>query len=250
MGERSRGRASAIIRVGLQSRPGPSSGRSRMTFKPAASLTEQIANHLSEEIISGRMVSGQRIPELEVAKELGVSRGSVREALLILEGRHLIDIIPRRGAIVSMLSEDDMGALFEVAEPLVDRVLRRAAANWREKALMPLEAIANRLRDEEGLGDQGVLELVTEFMGGLLPIAGNPYLSALLEGLLPVTRRVLLVLYGKVPNGREMTVRYIDAVLDALHERNHARLAELNRGFFGELTRLAGNTEPALVQTA
>ena len=73
-----------------------------MGFKPAASLTEQIANHLSDEIINGRLAPLERIQELKVAKDLGVSRGSVREALLIVEGRHLIDIIPRRGAVVSL----------------------------------------------------------------------------------------------------------------------------------------------------
>lgn len=221
-----------------------------MAFKPAASLTEQIANHLAEEIISGRMPSGQRIPELEVAKGLGVSRGSVREALLILEGRHLIDIIPRRGAAVSELSEAEMAGLFEVAEPLIDRVLHGVAVNWGGTALMPLEAIANRLRDDDNIGDEGVLASVTEFMGELLPIAGNPYLGSVLAGLLPVTRRVLTMLYGQLSDGRAMTVRYIDAVLDALHERDSARLTELNHAFFEELTRLAEGAAPASSRSA
>ena len=47
-----------------------------------------------------------------------------------------------------------------------------------------------------------------------------------------------------------MTVRYVDAVLDALHERNDARLVELNRAFFGELGSLAREAPPVLVQTA
>ena len=74
-----------------------------MDFKPAVSLTQQIANHLSDAIISGRLAPLERIQEQRVAKDLGVSRGSVREALLIVEGRHLIDIVPRRGAVVSGL---------------------------------------------------------------------------------------------------------------------------------------------------
>ncbi len=67
---------------------------------PAASLSEQIAEHLAREIITGRLGANARIQELRVADDLGVSRGSVREALLILESRHLIDLLPRRGAIV------------------------------------------------------------------------------------------------------------------------------------------------------
>ena len=71
-----------------------------MNFEPAMTLTEQIAEHLGGEIITGRLKPMARIQELKVAGELGVSRGSVREALLILESRHLVEIIPRRGAVV------------------------------------------------------------------------------------------------------------------------------------------------------
>ena len=74
-----------------------------MSFEPAVSLTEQIADHIGTQIITGRLKPAARIQELKVAAELGVSRGSVREALLILQRRHLIEIIPRRGAIVSRL---------------------------------------------------------------------------------------------------------------------------------------------------
>ena len=73
-------------------------------FLPAASLTEQIAEHIAEAIIRGRMAPQERIRELRVAQELGVSRGSVREALLLLERRHLIQIVPRKGAVVAELS--------------------------------------------------------------------------------------------------------------------------------------------------
>ena len=65
-----------------------------MGFQAAVSLTEQIAEHLGSQIISGALQPLERIQELKVAGELGVSRGSVREALLILESRHLVEIVP------------------------------------------------------------------------------------------------------------------------------------------------------------
>ena len=70
-------------------------------FKPALNITEQIADHLGEQIIVGEIASGTRIQEVKIAKALKVSRGSVREALLILERRHLITIVPRKGASVN-----------------------------------------------------------------------------------------------------------------------------------------------------
>lgn len=68
-----------------------------MQFQDVASLSEQIAQQISEQILHGELLEGERIPELRIAQELNVSRGSVREALLLLERTHLIQIYPRRG---------------------------------------------------------------------------------------------------------------------------------------------------------
>ena len=54
-----------------------------MTFKAAESLAEQIARHVGRQIVTGDLVEGERIQELRIASELNVSRGSVREALLL-----------------------------------------------------------------------------------------------------------------------------------------------------------------------
>jgi DNA-binding GntR family transcriptional regulator len=88
-----------------------------MHFEPAASLTEKIADHLGSEIISGRLRPKARIQELKVASELGVSRGSVREALLILERRYLVEILPRRGAMVSSLESEELANCSELVRP-------------------------------------------------------------------------------------------------------------------------------------
>ena len=61
-----------------------------MQQQEAHSLSEQIAKHISEQIIRGELVEGERIQELRIASELDVSRGSVREALLLLERTQLI----------------------------------------------------------------------------------------------------------------------------------------------------------------
>ena len=82
-----------------------------MTFKAPDSLAEQIAHHLAERIIRGEMKPGERIQEQKVTLALNVSRGSVREALLILERRHLIAILPRRGAHVTELTPHKVQSL-------------------------------------------------------------------------------------------------------------------------------------------
>ena len=54
-------------------------------FKPRETLTEQVARHIENLIAFNQLKGGQRIYEGPMAKELSVSHGSVREALLLLE---------------------------------------------------------------------------------------------------------------------------------------------------------------------
>ena len=90
-------------------------------FEASQSLSRQIAHHIAEQIISGDLVEGERIQELRIAEELNVSRGSVREALLILERSYLIEIFPRRGAVVSEMSLPQVRALASLAVGLLPR---------------------------------------------------------------------------------------------------------------------------------
>ena len=96
-----------------------------MTVKATDSLSEQIAKSIAEQIISGELVEGERIQELRIAKELDVSRGSVREALLLLERTHLIEIYPRRGAIVAEMSPQQVRALFDTSCLLLGQVVQQ-----------------------------------------------------------------------------------------------------------------------------
>ena len=89
-----------------------------MTFKAPDSLSEQIAQHLAERIIRGELKERERIQEQKVTQAMNVSRGSVREALLILERRHLITILPRRGAQVSELTQQHVRSLYTLVMEL------------------------------------------------------------------------------------------------------------------------------------
>ena len=95
------------------------------------SLSEQISQHIAEQIINGELVEGERIQEIRFADELDVSRGSIREALLLLERTHLIEIYPRRGAVVSEMSAQQVSALFDILGILLGKIVERLAADGR-----------------------------------------------------------------------------------------------------------------------
>ena len=107
-----------------------------MTFKAPDSLAEQIAHHLAERIIRGEMKPGERIQEQKVTLALNVSRGSVREALLILERRHLIAILPRRGAHVTELTAHKVQSLCTLMSELYILLGNAVASGWQVQADM------------------------------------------------------------------------------------------------------------------
>mgnify|MGYP003577431617 CR=1 FL=1 len=162
-----------------------------MTSKAPDSLAEQIAHHLAERIIRGEMKPGERIQEQKVTLALNVSRGSVREALLILERRHLIAILPRRGAHVTELSEHKVRSLCALMSELYILLGNAVAHGWQEQADMaPFIEIQQRLQD--AFARQDIRTFVDEsfsVMRAAYPFANNPYLQETVENLQPAMSR-------------------------------------------------------------
>ena len=161
-----------------------------MVFQATESLSEQIAKHISEQIISGELVEGERIQELRIAKDLDVSRGSVREALLILQRSYLIEIYPRRGAIVADMSVQQVHSLFETSVLVLGAMVRRTSERWRQNENELMMQLMQQLAEQVKLGDiEKFYDLVFSFLQQCNKIIGNPYLADMFENLLPAMRR-------------------------------------------------------------
>ncbi|HWV09637.1 MAG TPA: GntR family transcriptional regulator, partial [Pseudomonas sp.] len=154
-----------------------------MTFKAPDSLAEQIAHHLAERIIRGELKERERIQEQKVTQALNVSRGSVREALLMLERRHLIVILPHRGAQVTELTPHNVKSLYALVVELYILLARSVADGWQVEAdLAPFLAIQRSLMDalqREDIND--FVERSFDVMRAAFPFSNNPYLQETLE---------------------------------------------------------------------
>src|SRR5437899_9647281 len=82
---------------------------------------------IREAIIDGRLEPGRRLKEEELARELGISRTPVREALLMLQAEDLIVATPNRGATVRVHDANDLHDLYELRALLEGYATRRAA---------------------------------------------------------------------------------------------------------------------------
>ncbi|TDV67920.1 GntR family transcriptional regulator [Pseudomonas sp. LP_7_YM] len=162
-----------------------------MTFKAPDSLAEQIAHHLAERIIRGELKPGERIQEQKVTASLNVSRGSVREALLILERRHLIAILPRRGAQVTVLTAHNIQSLCALMSELYILLGLAVAKSWQETLdLAPFLQIQQRLIASCERNDvKSFVEDSFNVMRAAYPFANNPYLEETVENLQPSMSR-------------------------------------------------------------
>lgn len=90
-------------------------------------LVEAAFEALRDSILTGRLFSGQRLVETELARELGISRGPLREALTLLQKDGLVEVLPRRGRFVLVFTEhavDEFYSLRKVMEAYaVERVI-------------------------------------------------------------------------------------------------------------------------------
>ncbi|MDD9205660.1 GntR family transcriptional regulator, partial [Georgenia sp. 10Sc9-8] len=154
-----------------------------------------LARRLREAIVAGELAPGERLGEVELAAELGVSRGPLREAMQRLTQEGLLVSVPNRGLFVTRLTEQDVRDVY-----LARTAVERAALT----EILHQEATADRLSDVLGRmaraaerGDEDLLrETDLEFHERLVALAGSPRLTRMHATLVTETRMCLRDLQG------------------------------------------------------
>ncbi|MCF5804558.1 GntR family transcriptional regulator [Pseudomonas coronafaciens pv. garcae] len=197
-----------------------------MTFKAPDSLAEQIAHHLAERIIRGELKPGERIQEQKVTQALNVSRGSVREALLILERRHLVVILPRRGAQVTVLNAHNVTSLCNLMSELYILLANSVVEHWQaDDDLLPFMQIQQRLRASfEQQDAKTFVEESFNVMRAAYLFANNPYLQETVENLQPsMSRSYFLALEQRKAEMSDYLVLF-DELFAAVIARDKAKI--------------------------
>ncbi|QKW05191.1 FadR family transcriptional regulator [Streptomyces sp. NA04227] len=159
------------------------------------SAVEKAVHGLRRMISSGRLTQGDRLPpEGDLCEELGVSRGSLREAVRMLaalgvvEPRHgsgtfvsplrPADMIGSLSLTIELLPLDGVLELFEARGVLEAHVAAQTAARITEEELKNLRAVIETLEASDD-PDEGA-ELDRQFHSEIARIAGNPAIASLL----------------------------------------------------------------------
>ena len=176
-------------------------------------------------ILDGRLTPGQRLKEEELARELGISRTPVREALLILQAEGLVDASPNRGAVVRALDADDLEDLYQLRALLEGHAARRAAGNISDAALVSLRESCDRF---ESIIDDEVTELVKEnvlFHNVILDASGSRRVSDLVRRVIELPLVYRSYIWYSIDQ-RRISAHYHRQITKALEARDGER-AEL-----------------------
>ena len=93
------------------------------------SQTEQTFRFLKEQIMNGTLKPSQKLTETYLAKLCGVSRNTVKKALMMLERENLVEVEPNKGATIKSYTLEEIVNYLEIREVLEGLVARSAARN-------------------------------------------------------------------------------------------------------------------------
>lgn len=118
------------------------------TPPPPASRREWVLRQLRTRITQGSLAAGDRLVERDISEELGISRGPVREAILLLEQEGMVVTHPYRGAVVSRVTSAEVVDVLVPVREVIERAAFAAAARTGDDELLTrLEHLVRLMRD-------------------------------------------------------------------------------------------------------
>lgn len=154
----------------------------------APSLVEVATRQLREEILSGALQPGERLVEEQVVARFSISRPPLREALRVLAQQGLVELVPRRGARVTELTDVDVEQLFGIRLALEQHAVRTAFPMDPppdDARLARLQGFLDQMRTAERDADELAKDDAHRaFHAEVVALAGNRQLDLALEPVL------------------------------------------------------------------
>lgn len=194
----------------------------RSAIRPT-SLHEEVASRLRTLIFERRLLPGAWIDEMALARDWGISRTPLREALKVLAAEGLVTLQPRRGCQVTEVAEADAAQLFPVMALLEGRCAHEATLRASDEDLLALQSLHGELELHAAAGDvDGYYRANHVFHSRVQALAGNRWLDRATNEL----RKFMRLLRGRQLNwpGRlQASIAEHRALMDALMHRDAER---------------------------
>lgn len=119
-------------------------------------LRDVVFNTLRKAILTGQLKPGERLMEVHLANQLGVSRTPIREAIRKLELEGLVIMVPRRGAEVARITEKSLRDVLEVRRALDALSVELACERITQADIERLFQACQEFESAAGRGDASV----------------------------------------------------------------------------------------------
>lgn len=147
-------------------------------------LRETVCEALRSAIRTGVLEPGERLMEVQLAEELGISRTPVREAIRKLEQEGYVIMMPRRGTYVSSVSVSDIKEIFEIRTALESLTTSLAAMRIEPDELENLRALLTEIEGHIERRDiDKIVETDIKFHGLLYQVSRNERLVTIISNL-------------------------------------------------------------------
>jgi DNA-binding GntR family transcriptional regulator len=178
-----------------------------------------VADQLEEQILGGQRAPGAPLNQLDLAAEFGVSRVPVRDALAVLEQRHLAVRVPRKGVIVRPVTPEGVRSVFAARRLLEAEITRLAVHRMGREEVMELDRIVGAQRAALRARDlAGLRATDREFHSVIWRACGNDVLEELVR---TVWLRALAAraVGHRVPDWGERSIERHVRIVDGLKRR-------------------------------
>ncbi|MBO0863972.1 MAG: GntR family transcriptional regulator [Mycobacterium sp.] len=176
---------------------------------------DQVVAYILNLVLTGKLRTGDRVDRNEVAKELGISRVPVQEAVVQLEHDGLLSTRYHQGAFVERFDEDTVHEHYELHGVLNGIASARAAANPTPRILGQLETLMRSIRNAKE--PRTFQQAAHEYRCAVNDEYAGPRLAATIRASLGLIPRVFLLSYPNVIG--EMLPFYEDETA-AIHRRD------------------------------
>jgi GntR family transcriptional repressor for pyruvate dehydrogenase complex len=201
----------------------------------ASRLYEQIVQQIEESIHKGELTEGSQLPaERDLAKQFGVSRTAVREAIKALQEKGLVDAFPGRGTFVTNGTSNSMrryldriiksgepdgwAYVVEMREILEPEIAAMAAARATDQDLATMRE-AVEVMDDASRESDVFIEADLDFHLALAEAAGNPIVLSLIDSIVGLLREQRLRIF-RIAGGPQRGQDHHRRILESIERRD------------------------------
>lgn len=183
-------------------------------------LRDMVFDVLMNAIMQGQLSPGERLLEVQLAEEMGVSRTPVREAIRRLELEGFVVMVPRKGAYVAGLSVNDVESVYEIRTALETLAVRLAAQRMEDEDYRQLDELSLSMQAtwQEGNVDNWVA-MDAHFHELLYKFSRNERLVQMMSNIMEQLSRYRIISLANV-EVRHNSLAEHQALIEALRRRD------------------------------